>query len=52
MQRIKWPIIVNIHNYFQTRELYEKLSEYKNDIDKLNNFIMWFITSQCTQIKI
>ena len=51
-KELNGPIIVNIHNYFQTRELYEKLSEYKNDIDKLNNFIMWFITSQCTQIKI
>ena len=33
-KELNGPIIVNIHNYFQTRELYEKLSEYKNDIDK------------------
>ena len=45
------PIIVTIHNYFQTREFYSKLMEFRDDIDKLNNFIMWFLTTQCTQKK-
>ena len=50
-KELNGPIIVTIHNYFQTREFYSKLMEFRDDIDKLNNFIMWFLTMQCTQKK-
>ena len=49
-KELNGPIIVTIHNYFQVRELYQKLNELKNDTDKLNNFIMWFFSTQCTHI--
>ena len=51
-KELNGPIIVTIHNYFQVRELYQKLNELKNDVDKLNNFIMWFFNTQCTHINI
>jgi hypothetical protein len=46
------PIIVTIHNYFQARELFTKLNECKKekDVNKLNNFVIWFLNTQCTQI--
>ena len=50
-KELNGPIIITIHNYFQVRELYKKLNELKNDNDKLNNFVMWFLTTQCTKIK-
>ena len=46
-KELNGPIIIVIHNYFQTRELYNKLQELKGDEDKLNNFVMWFLTTQC-----
>ena len=49
-KELNGPIIVTIHNYFQVRELYNKLNELKEDKDKLNNFIMWFLTTQCIKI--
>ena len=45
------PIITCIHNYFQVRELYKKLNEFKDDENKLNNFVMWFLTTQCKKNK-
>lgn len=50
-KELNGPIIVTIHNYFQVRELYNKLMEYKKDMDKLNNFVMWFLNTQCIPIK-
>ena len=50
-KELNGPIIADIHNYFQTRELYNKLKEFKKDNDKLNNFIMWFLNTQCSQKK-
>ena len=49
-KELNGPIIVTIHNYFQVRELYNKLIELKEDKDKLNNFIMWFLTTQCIKV--
>ena len=49
-KELNGPIILTIHNYFQVRELYQKLNELKDDSDKLNNFIMWFFNTQCTYI--
>ena len=49
-KELNGPIIVTIHNYFQVRELYNKLNELKEDKDKLDNFIMWFLTTQCIKI--
>ena len=49
-KELNGPIIVTIHNYFQVRELYNKLNELKDDIDKLNNFVMWFLNTQCIYI--
>jgi hypothetical protein len=49
-KELNGPIIVTIHNYFQVRELYNKLNELKEDKDKLNNFIMWFLTTQCIKV--
>jgi hypothetical protein len=46
-KELNGPIITSIHNYFQVRELYEKLNELKDNESKLNNFIMWFLTTQC-----
>ena len=48
-KELNGPIIVTIHNYFQTRELYSKLMEFKNDDIKLNKFVMWFLSTQCTK---
>ena len=44
------PIILTIHNYFQVRELYQKLTEFKSNENLLNNFIMWFLKTQCTHV--
>ena len=49
-KEVNGPIIVTIHNYFQVREFYNKLNELKEDKDKLNNFIMWFLTTQCIKV--
>lgn len=46
-KELNGPIIICIHNYFQVRELYKRLNEFKDDENKLNNFIMWFLTTQC-----
>ena len=46
-KELNGPIIISIHNYFQVRELYEKLNELKDNENKLNNYIMWFLTTQC-----
>ena len=48
-KELNGPIIIAIHNYFKVREFYQKLTLLKNDVDKLNNFIMWFFTTQCTK---
>ena len=50
-KELNGPIIADIHNYFQTRELYNKLKEFKKDNDKLNNFLMWFFNTLCSQKK-
>jgi len=50
-KELNGPIIAIIHNYFQVREFYNKLNELKDDKEKLNNFIMWFLTTQCIQVK-
>ena len=50
-KELNGPIIATIHNYFQVREFYNKLNELKDDKEKLNNFIMWFLTTQCIQVK-
>ena len=50
-KELNGPIIATIHNYFQVREFYNKLKELKDDKEKLNNFIMWFLTTQCIQVK-
>ena len=50
-RELNGPIIATIHNYFQVREFYNKLNELKDDKEKLNNFIMWFLTTQCIQVK-
>ena len=50
-KELNGPIIISIHNYFQVRELYKKLNEFKNDERKLNNFAMWFLTTQCKNKK-
>ena len=49
-KELNGPIIVTIHNYFQVRELFNKLNELRDDTDKLNNFVMWFLNTQCIQI--
>ena len=49
-KELNGPIIIAIHNYFQARELYQKLNELKNNEDSLNNFVMWFLNSQCTHV--
>ena len=46
-KELNGPIIICIHNYFQVRELYKRLNELKDDENKFNNFIMWFLTTQC-----
>ena len=46
-KELNGPIIACIHNYFQVRELYKKLNEFKDDENKLNDFIMWFLKTQC-----
>ena len=50
-KELNGPIITCIHNYFQVRELYKKLNEFKDDENKLNNFVMWFLTTQCKKNK-
>ena len=50
-KELNGPIIACIHNYFQVRELYKKLNEFKDDENKLNNFVMWFLTTQCKKNK-
>ena len=49
-KELNGPIIIAIHNYFQVRELYIKLCEFKNNEGNLNNFIMWFLSTQCTHV--
>ena len=46
-KELNGPIIISIHNYFQVREMYKKLNEFKDEETKLNNFVMWFLTTQC-----
>ena len=46
-KELNGPIIISIHNNYQVREFYKKLNELKNDENKINNFIMWFMTTQC-----
>ena len=46
-KELNGPIIISIHNYFQVREFYKKLNDIKNEEKNLNNFIMWFLTTQC-----
>ena len=50
-KELNGPIIISIHNYFQVRELYKKLNEFKEDENKLNNFVMWFLKTQCYKNK-
>ena len=50
-KELNGPIIISIHNYYQVRQFYKKLSEYKGDENKINNFVMWFLTTQCKKIK-
>ena len=50
-KELNGPIIATIHNYFQVREFYNKLNELKDDKEKLNKFVMWFLTTQCIQVK-
>ena len=50
-KELNGPIIISIHNYFQVRELYKKLNEFKDDENKLNNFAMWFLKTQCNKNK-
>ena len=50
-KELNGPIIISIHNYFQARELYKKLNEIKDDENKLNNYVMWFFTTQCKNKK-
>ena len=46
-KELNGPIIISIHNYFQIRELYKILNEFKDDENKLNNFVIWFLRTQC-----
>ena len=50
-KELNGPIIISIHNYFQVREFYKKISDFKNDEKNMKNFIMWFLTTQCNKIK-
>ena len=50
-KELNGPIIISIHNYYQVRQFYKKLSEYKGDENKINNFVMWFLTTQCKKIQ-
>ena len=50
-KELNGPIIISIHNYYQVRQLYKKLTEYKGDENKFNNFVIWFLTTQCKKIQ-
>lgn len=50
-KELNGPIIISIHNYYQVRQFYQKLSELKGDGNKINNFVMWFLTTQCKKIQ-
>ena len=39
-------ILMNIHNIYQTKKLYEIYSGFKAQ-NQRNNYLMWFITTYC-----
>ena len=49
-KELNGPIIISIHNNYQVRELYKRLNDLKNDETKKNNFIMWFMITQCKKV--